>query len=119
MWAGRGTEACAQLLEPRAAVAAQRRIVGDALGEQQSLDPIDVLPRSPIKVLRSRAVLVLHARRPGHRAHPRFAALESHQRAKQRLPVGPVGLGAPASARGCDRGGSTTWLSIPSFSSAR
>ena len=32
-----------QLAEPLASIATQRLVVGDALGEQQSLDPVDVL----------------------------------------------------------------------------
>ena len=64
--------------------------------------------RSAISVLRSRveaaAVFVLGRRRPDHRAHARFAPLNSQQGAKQRLAVESIGLGPPPPARGRNRG---------------
>ena len=116
-------EAGAQLVEPGAPVAAQRLIVAHALSEQQSLDPIDVLNALVEQRLALAAepstVLLFDAGRPGHGADPGFAALIGHQRAKQRLAVDPVGLGAPTPARRCDRGRVDDMAFDPIGSSAR
>jgi hypothetical protein len=91
-----------ELVEPLASIAAQRLVTRYALGEQQPLDPIDVLDPLGDQHLalaaEAAAVFFLGRRRPDHRAHPRFAALERQQRANQRLAVDPVGLGAPPPA---------------------
>jgi hypothetical protein len=68
-----------QLVEPLAAIAAQRLVTGDALGKQQTFDPVDVLdPLGDQRfalAAKTAAVFFIGCRRLDHRAHPRFAAL--------------------------------------------
>jgi len=99
--------ACAQFVEPFAAVAPERLVVGDPLREQQSLDAIDVLDALGDQRLafatEAAPVLLLRGGRDGHGADARLAALERQQRPQQSLAVEPVGLGAAAAAGGGDR----------------
>ena len=96
-----------QLVEPLASIAAQRLVVGDALREQQSFDPVDVL--DPLDGQRlalaanPAAVFVFRRRHPDHGTDARLAALVSEQRANQGLAVDPVGLGPATPTRGRDR----------------
>src|SRR5208282_329760 len=88
---------------------AQRLVVDSPLREQEALDPVDVLDafgdQSLALAPEPSAILLLGARGLGHRTDPGLAALEGHQRAKQRLAVDAVGLGPPAPARHGDRSG--------------
>ena len=74
----RATIARPQLIKPSPPVAAQRLIPIDALGEQQSLDAIDV--PDPLGnqyfafAAKSAPIFFLGPCRLDHRAHPRFAA---------------------------------------------
>src|SRR5450631_3884806 len=98
-----------QFVEPLASTAAQRFVAGDALGKQQAFDPVDVL--DPLGdqyfalAAEAAAIFFLRRRRFYHRTYPRFPALERKYRAKQRLAVDPVGLGAPTPPRRRNRGG--------------
>ncbi len=66
-----------QLVEPLASIPPQRLVIGYSLGEQQSLDPIDVLDplvRQRLALTaKSAAIFVLWRRRPDHGANTRFA----------------------------------------------
>jgi len=88
-----------QFVEPLTSTAAQRFVAGDALGKQQAFDPVDVL--DPLGdqhfalAAEAAAIFFLRRWRFYHRTYPRFPALERKYRAKQRLAVDLVGLGAP------------------------
>ena len=92
----------AQFLEPLASVASYRLIAGNALPEEQALDPVDVsgpLGDQHLALAVDPApVFVLHARHPDHRADTRFAPLVRQQRTHQRFAIDLVGLGTTASA---------------------
>src|SRR5208283_1773077 len=97
-----------QFIETLASIAAQRLVIGYSLGEQQSLDAIDVL--DPLGdqhfafAAKTTTVLFLRRRRLDHGADPGFATLMGQQGAKQRLAVDPVGLSSTAPARRRNRG---------------
>src|SRR5512140_1264628 len=92
-----------EFLKPRPSFAQQGLIVRDALGEEQPLDPIDVL--DPLRCQRlalaadSAAILLLWGRCSNHGAHPRLASLIRQQRAHQSFPVDLVSLRPSTSAR--------------------
>src|SRR6516164_3952652 len=90
-------------LKPLPSVARQRFIVGDALGEEQSLDPIDVLDPFGCQRLAFTAdpatILLLWGRCSNHGADPRLASLICQQRAHQGLTVDLVGLRPSAPSR--------------------
>src|SRR4051812_30075607 len=98
-----------QVLQSLTPTLAQRLVAEDPLGEEQPFDPVDVshplAHQRPALAANAPAVLLLRRRRPGHRTHPRLAALEGHQGAYQGLAIDPVGLRPPPPARGQDRGG--------------
>src|SRR5579872_2548321 len=97
-----------QILEPVAPIAAHRLIVGDTLGEEQTLDPIDMagplVDQDLAFATNTAAILLFDARDPDHRTDPRLAALVGEQGAHQRFPVDLVGLCAPAPPRRRNRG---------------
>src|SRR5260370_19758929 len=80
-----------------------------ALGEKQTLNPVDVLHalghKRPALPTDPAAVFLFGRRRFYHGTHPRFAALVGQQRADQRLAVDLVSLRPPAPARSQDRSG--------------
>src|SRR5437660_1678923 len=88
-----------QLVEPLASIPPQRLVTGYSLGEQQSLDPIDVLDPLVCQRLaftaKSAAVFLLWSRRPDHGADTRFAAFVRQQSAHQGFAVDLVGFGPP------------------------
>ena len=99
----------AQGLKPRPPIAPQRRVFGDALGEQKALDPVHM--RDPLGdqclalATKPAAVLFLGRGRNHHRADPWLAALVGQKSPQQRLAIEPVRLGAPSPSRRRDRGG--------------
>src|SRR5208282_4199534 len=104
----RTTVARRQFVETLSSIAAQRLVVRYSLGEQQSLDAIDVLDPLGDQHLafaaKTTTVLFLRRRRLDHGADPGFATLMGQQGAKQRLAVDPVGLSSTAPARRRNRG---------------
>src|SRR3954454_24564874 len=105
----RATIARDQFLEPLPAVAVQRLVVADPLGEQKPLDAIDVLdpfgrqrlalPTDPA------AVLLVWGRSLDHRTHPGLAPLVGQQRATQAFAIDLVGLRPPTPPGGGDGSG--------------
>jgi hypothetical protein len=91
-----------KLFQPLAAVAASRLVSGYPLGEQKSLDAVDVanpLSRQGLTLAaKASAVLLLGFGHPHHRADARLAAFVREQRANQRLAVDLIGLCAPTAA---------------------
>ena len=103
--------------------AQQGLIVGDALGEEQSLDPIDVLYPLRCQGLAlatdPAAILLVRGRCSNHGAHPRLASLIRQQALTR---ASPSILSVFALRRRRDvaiEAGSTTWLSTPSSCSNR
>ena len=88
-----------QVFETLTSIAAQRLVIRYSLGEQQSLDAIDVLDpfgdQNLALAAEATAVFFLRRRRLDHRADAGFAALIGQQGAKQRFAVDLVGLGSP------------------------
>src|SRR5580693_10505393 len=105
---GNGTSvAGAQFVEPLAAVALDRLVVGDPLREQESLDAVDVFDplgdQRRTLAAQASSILLLGRGRDGHGADARLTALEREQRAQQRLSVEPVGFGVAPTPRRGDR----------------
>ena len=73
-----------EFLKPRPSFAQQGLIVRDALGEEQPLDPIDVLDPLRCQDLAlatdPAAILLVRRRCSNHSAHPRLASLIRQQR---------------------------------------
>src|SRR5260370_1383559 len=94
--------------KPRPPVAPQRGVVGYALCEQKTLDPVHMrdalLDQCPPLAAKPPAILFLGRGRNHHRADPRLAALVGEKRPQQRLAVKPGSLGPPAPPRRRDRG---------------
>src|SRR5438132_3646362 len=96
----------AQVLEALDEARLHRHDVADALGMQQSLDPIgvrraliDQVVALPVSTL---AVLILHRWRGHHAAHPRLSPQIGQQRAHQMFQVDAIGLGSPHAAAHLD-----------------
>src|SRR3954451_11964773 len=88
-----------QFLKPLPAVAVQRLVVADPLGEQKPLDAIDVLDPFGRQRLAlptdSAAVLLVWGRSLDHRTHPGLAPLVGQQGANRGFAIDPVGLRPP------------------------
>src|SRR5580693_3608459 len=89
---GNGTSvAGAQFVEPLAAVALDRLVVGDPLREQESLDAVDVFDplgdQRRTLAAQASSILLLGRGRDGHGADARLTALEREQR-PGRFPLG-------------------------------
>ena len=89
-------------------VLAQRVVAPHPLAHEQTLETVgvlDPLPQQPLPLtLDAPPILFLDSRWADHRADPRLATRESHQRSQQRLAVDPVTLGSPHAAGDGDRG---------------
>ena len=90
-----------QGVQARSAVAMERFVVEDALGEQKAFDAVNVFyPLSqhrPAFATNPASVLLLASRRPDHGAYSRSPAFVRQKRANQGFAVNCVGLGSPAS----------------------
>src|SRR6266702_6345660 len=109
MWRQLPSVAGAQDHEPCPPVAPQWRVVGYALREQKTHDPVHVLdPLSdqglPLPA-KPPAIFLLGRRHRHHGADPRLAPLVGQKRSQQRLAIQPVRLGPPLPARRRDRSG--------------
>ena len=91
-----------QFVKSLAPVAAKRLVIGYALGEQQSFDPVNVLDPLGGQRLALTAkpaiVFVFGHWRGDNGADARFAPFVSQQRTDQCLAINPIGLGSPPPA---------------------
>src|SRR3954453_6096501 len=98
-----------QLLKPLPAVAVQRLVVADPLGEQKPLDAVDVLDPFGCQGLALATdpapILLLGRRSLDHRTNPGLAPLVGQQGPHQSLTVDLVGLRPPTPTGRRDRGG--------------
>src|SRR3954467_10577880 len=103
----RATIARDQFLEPLPAVAVQRLVVADPLGEQKPLDAVDVLDpfgRQRLALTTDpAAVLLVWGRSLDHRTHPGLAPLVGQQGSHQSLTLDLVGLPPPTPPAGSVR----------------
>src|SRR5260370_15477255 len=88
---------------PAPPVAPQWRIVGYALREQKTLDPVHMLDplsdQCPPLTARPPAIFLLNRGRDHHCADPWLPAFVVQKRPQQRLAIQPVSLGPPPPAR--------------------
>src|ERR1044072_4306628 len=103
MFADCSTVTSDEFCKPLPTIGLERLIAGDSLTEEQTFQAIDqrnaFLDESLAFPAVAAPIFLVRRGHDYHRADARITALERQQRAQERLPAEPIGLGSPTSTR--------------------